>query len=87
MEGNLKIKTKTKNKLEGFNNYKHIKNCPFLVEHGYDRFWLEKYKFNISKLHLKKEKAEEWATRAVKVCLEMMKEDLDQAIELCNHVS
>jgi hypothetical protein len=76
-----------KKSFKGFKSYKDVKNCPFLVEYGYDKLWLEKYKFSISKLRLKKEKAKEWATRDVKVCLEIMKTDLDQAIELCNRVS
>jgi hypothetical protein len=43
------------------------------------RLWSEKYRFNISTLRLSKEKARAWATRAVKVKLQMTESEFEYA--------
>jgi hypothetical protein len=47
---------------------------------GLSKFWTEKYRFNLSKLRLNKEKARAWATRAVRVKLETANMEV-----MCSH--
>ena len=41
-------------------------------EPGLRKFWTEKYRFNIATLGLNRVKAREWATRAVRVKIQML---------------
>lgn len=46
-----------------------------LVEPDQRRFWIEKYRFNVSRLGLNDQKAREWADRAVRVKMETEREE------------
>lgn len=50
-----------------------------LVEPSLQKFWSEKYFFSVSTLRLNKEKARAWATRAVRVKLQMAESEFEYA--------
>jgi hypothetical protein len=48
-----------------------------ITEPSLQKFWLEKFRFNVSKLRLDKDRARAWATRAVLVKVSMIKTELE----------